>query len=109
MAVDIGKEFWLSKLTGGICPGGVCQKGYGTIGEFISAILPNVFVIAGLILFFLIFLGGFGLLMAGGDSEKLSKAKGTITAAVAGFAIIFASYWLIQIIENLTGVKIFGL
>lgn len=104
LALDIGKEFWLRKDTG---IGN--QPGYRTVGEFISKILPNVYIIAGLILFFLIFLGGFGLLTAGGDPEKIAQGGKTITAAIAGFAIIFASYWIIQIIEVLTGVSIFNL
>lgn len=105
-AIDIGMEFELKKDQG-ICEGGTCTGGYSSIGAFISSLLPNAFVVAGLILFFLILFAGFTMIMAGGDSEKLSQGKKTLTAALAGFALIFASYWIIKIIEVITGIKIF--
>ncbi len=83
------------------------KTGYGTIGEFVSTVLPNVYVLAGLIMFFLILLGGIGLISAGGDTEKIQAGSKKITIAIAGFAIIFLSYWIIQIIEILTGLTIF--
>jgi len=101
LAVDIGKEFKFGNQ-------GVGQiEGYKTLGGFISSLLPNVYVIAGLILLFLTLFGGFGLLSAGGDKEKIAQGSKTITAAVVGFAIIFVSFWLIKLIEVLTGVTIF--
>jgi hypothetical protein len=80
---------------------------YNSLGAFISSVLPNVYLIAGLILFFLIIFSGYGLLSAGGDQEKLKQSSKALTAAITGFLIIFASYWMIQIIEVLTGINIF--
>lgn len=84
------------------------KAGYTTIGEFVSTVLPNVYVLAGLIMFFLILLGGIGLISAGGDTEKIQAGSKKITIAIAGFAIIFLSYWIIQIISLLTGIEIFS-
>ena len=83
------------------------KPGYGTIGKFVSVVLPNVYVLAGLIMFFLILLGGIGLISAGGDPEKLSAGSKKITIAIIGFVIIFVSYWIIQIIEILTNLTVF--
>jgi len=99
---NIGGEFKLGNQ-------GIAEKpAFNSLGDFISALLPNVYIIAGLILFFLILLGGFGILTAGGNPEKLAQGSKALTAALIGFLIIFASYWIIQIIEVLTGVKIFN-
>ena len=99
--VDIGQAFQL----GGEGIG--TKSGYESVGSFLSGILPNVYIIAGLILFFLILMGGYGLLAAGDDPEKLKQSSKTFTAAIGGFLIIFVSYWIIQIIEVLTGIAIF--
>ncbi len=102
LAFNIGDEF---KLGGEAIAG---KTGYKSLGDFISSVLPNVYIIAGIILFFLIFLGGFGMLTAGGDPEKLAQGGKAVTAAIIGFLLIFASYWIIQIIEVLTGISIFN-
>ena len=77
------------------------------IGDIISALLPYVFVIAGLTLFILLIIGGFGLLTSGGNPDKVKGAQGKITSAIIGFVIIFVSYWLMRILEIIFGIKIF--
>ena len=82
---------------------------FPTVGSLISTILPNVYILAGLILFILLLFGGFSFIMGagGGNPEQANKGKQAIGGAVAGFGLIFASYWVIQIIEYLTGIEIF--
>jgi len=101
--VDIGKALKL-KGTAGI---GDAGSGYNSIGEFISNLLPNVYMISGLILFFLLLAGGFAIITSSDNPEQKGKGAKTVTAAAIGFLIIFLSYWIIQIIEKITGVKIF--
>jgi hypothetical protein len=61
-------------------------------------------VLAGVIAFFLLILGGFGMIIgAGGDPKKMEQSKQTITGAVLGFIIIIGSFWIIQVLEILTG------
>lgn len=78
-----------------------------TIGEIISAILPYIFVIAGLILFFLLISSGFELLTSAGNPESQKKAQAKLTNAIVGFIIIFLAYWLAQIVEAVLGIQIF--
>ena len=103
--VDIGQETKIN-LTQGIS----VPPQFQTIGELISTILPNVYVAAGLILlFFLIFGGVMVILGAGkGESQQAEQGKKIITRTIIGFLIIFLSYWIIRIIEIITGVKIFS-
>jgi len=104
LALDIGKEFQVK-------PGQGIETatGFGSIGEIISNLLPNIYILAGLILFILLIVGGFGFIMGAGQEnpERAKKGKQAITAALIGFAVIFASYWIIRIIEIMTGVNIF--
>ena len=97
MAIDIGSAFLLKGKTG-----------FSNIGELVSSLIKNVYVVAGIILFFLLIFGGIGLILqAGSESpESKAKSKSAITAAVLGFLVIFASYWIIKIIEYLLGINI---
>lgn len=100
-AFDIGEQFKFGEATiGGVFP---------TPGALISTILPNIYILAGLLLFGLLLFGGFGIIMGagGGNPEQVGQGKKAVTAAVIGFLLIFASYWIIQIIEVLTGIEIF--
>jgi hypothetical protein len=99
--VDIGTEFKLGeKPVGQVFP---------DLGSLISDILPNIYVLVGIILFLLLIAGGYGIMMGAGsgESQKVGQGQKAVTAAIIGFIIIFASYWIIQIIEVVTGVNIF--
>lgn len=79
-----------------------------TIGGILSALLPYIFVLAGLMLLIYLILGGFQLMTSGGDPKATEAAKGKITNAVVGFLIVFLSYWLVQILQTIFGLpKIF--
>jgi hypothetical protein len=77
------------------------------LGAIISAILPYLFVIAGLLLLFYLIAGGFQMMISANDEKGLASAKGKITNALVGFLLLFISYWLVQIIEVILGIKIF--
>lgn len=76
------------------------------LGGIISDLLPYAFSFAGLIFFILLIWGGFGFLTSGGNPDKTKAAQGKLTTAAIGFVIIFASFWLIQIVEILFGISI---
>jgi len=80
------------------------------LGGLVSIILSNALVIAGIILVFLLVFGGVSVIASAGrdNPEGAAKGKQAVTAALVGFIIIFAAYWIIQIIEQLTGVDIFN-
>ena len=103
LAFNIGEQLWLKENQG------IAGKGaYQSLGGFISTILPNIYVVAGIIAFVLVLVAGLMFIInAGkGQSEQAKKWQGTLTASIAGLLIIFLSYWIIQIIEALTGIKI---
>jgi len=49
--------------------------------------------------------GGVMMLISAGNSDKVSKAKGIIIAAVIGLGIVFASYLIIQFVMGALGVN----
>ena len=77
------------------------------VTEIISAILPYLFVIAGLLLLFYLIYGGFHMMIAANDEKGLAEAKGKITNALVGFMLLFVSYWLVQILGYILGIQIF--
>ena len=101
-AIDIGKEFKISGDKG--------IEEIGTVSSIISTLLQNIYVLAGIILFILLIVGGLSFIMGAGEEnpEKAKKGKQAITAALMGFVIIFCSYWIIRIIEIITGMNIFN-
>jgi len=92
--VDIKLENFNPKLT--------------SIGSIISFLLPYILVLAGLVMFIFLIIGGLGLMTSAGNPEKMKAAQGKITSAVIGFVIIFISYWLARILEILLGISILG-
>lgn len=109
LAFDIGEQFWL-KQSGAAGTGIKNIAAYNTLGSFISAILPNIYVISGVILFFLLIFGGFSYIVSAGkgDQEGAKKGQQTITGALLGFLLIFASWWIMEIIKIITGIDILG-
>jgi len=85
------------------------RSDFTDIGSIINELLKYIFVLAGLVLFILLIIGGFGLLTSGGNPDKMKAAQGKITSAVIGFVIIFISYWLMRILEIIFGIDILGL
>lgn len=92
--VDIGSSF-------------APAKNFDTIASLVSVVSQNAFVIAGVVAFVLLILGGFGFIVGAGagDTKQLEQAKKTITGAVIGLILILGSFWIIQIVETLTGMK----
>jgi hypothetical protein len=76
------------------------------ISGIINAILPNIYIVSGVILFIYLIFGGFMFIASGDNPNKADTGKKAMSNAIIGFAIIFVSYWLIQAIEYLTGIPI---
>lgn len=75
-------------------------------GSVISQALPYVYVFAGLSLLLMLVWGGITLMTAAGNPDKAKDGWGKITGALIGFLIIFISYFVVQLIETILGIKI---
>ena len=77
------------------------------IGSIVTLFLNIAFVLSGIILLFFFIMGGIGMISSAGESDpqKAEQAKKTITSAVIGFVIVFASYWIVKLIGSLLGIS----
>ncbi|KKU45831.1 MAG: hypothetical protein UX64_C0021G0003 [Microgenomates group bacterium GW2011_GWC2_46_7] len=80
--------------------------GKDTLGGIVSALLPYVLTISGLVLFGMLIGGGFTMLAGAADKESQEKGKKMVTSALAGFIIIFLAYWLAQILQVIFKINI---
>lgn len=89
-------------------PGLITNWSSLTIGGVISLVLPYIFVLAGLALLLMLIFGGFQLMTSAGDPKGMEAGKNRVMYAIIGFLIIFASFWLVQILQVIFGLpKIF--
>ncbi len=77
----------------------------GTIGSIVSEFIKYLFPLAGILLLLYLVFGGFGLMTSGGDPKAVQSAKGKITNALVGFIIVFAAYWIVQILGTVLGIE----
>ena len=78
---------------------------YKNIGSIVGALLPYVYIIAGLAMLIMLVSGGITLMTAAGNPKKSAEGYGKITAGLIGFVIIFVSYFVAQIVQVVLGVK----
>ena|SRR3989338_8581270 len=69
------------------------------ISYLFSQLLQYSLIIAGLILLAMIISAGFTLLTSAGDPKKIEAGKNRLTHAALGFLIVFAAYWIAQILQ----------
>jgi len=102
MAFDIRDQFLSTPLYS------IKGSAYETKGffDFLSVIINNIYLIAGIILFFFVVIGGLGMILNAGNVDKQKQSSKTLSSAVMGYLIMFVAYWLIKIIEALTGTEI---
>ncbi len=77
---------------------------YSTPADMINLVVSNTFVIAGFLLFIFIIAAGFKIISS--DSKGIQEGQTIITGVLTGFIIMFAAFWIIQILELITGVNI---
>lgn len=89
-------------------PGGNALTKLEGVGGLVSLLVRIAFIVAGVSLLLFFILGGVGMITGAGsdDPEKLEKSKKTATLALIGFLVVFASYWVVQLIELITGIPI---
>jgi len=85
--------------------GSLVKDVFNSTDDMVNLLVGVIFVGTGLVLFVMTVGAGFAMISSkGGDKEK---AKTTLTSALTGFVVMFAAYWIVQIIQLLTGVDMF--
>lgn len=73
------------------------------IGSIVSTALTYIFAFAGVGLLLMIISSGFTLMLSAGDPKKMEKGKQSLTNSILGFILIFAAFWLVQILGIVFG------
>lgn len=100
--VGLGDAYTLS-------PGGrPVSEVFATPADLINkSAIPIVFIVAGLALFIFAFVAGFQIVMNPDSSKMKEEAQKKLGYAIGGFVLLFASFWIIQILEQVLGTTIF--
>lgn len=80
-----------------------------TIGGIVSGLIRLILVIAALVFFFILVIGGIRWIASGGDKAQTEAARNQITAALVGLVIVFAAWAIVQLINTFFGINIFEL
>ncbi len=77
------------------------------VGDLVSLFIKGAFVLSGIIILFFFITAGIGMIAAAGESDpqKAEQAKKTMTSAVIGFVVVFASYWIVKLIGTIIGMS----
>lgn len=78
------------------------------VGKLLTSAIQVAFIVAGILTFAFLVIGGIEWLTSGGDKTKTETARNRITAALVGLAIIAASWALMQLISYFFGINVFS-
>lgn len=79
---------------------------FSSPGGIITRVLRFAFPIAGLILFVMLVWAGFEILSLASNGKSIQQGSQRATAAIVGFILLFASYFIMQIIEIIFSITI---
>lgn len=79
---------------------------FTTLGGVINRAILFIFPLATGILFVMLLWGGFEMFSGAANKSSLESGKNRATMAIAGFLLLFVSYWLIQLVEVIFGITI---
>ena len=80
-----------------------------TIPGIISGLIRLTLVVAAIVFFFILVIGGIKWIDSGGDKGQTEAARNQITAALVGLVIVFAAWAILALIRTFFGVDIFSL
>ncbi len=80
----------------------------GDVGQLISAVVGTLLIIAALLAFFYLILGGIQWITSGGDKAGMEAARNKITHAIVGLIIVGAAWAIMLLVQNFLGVTIIG-
>ncbi len=78
------------------------------VGQLISALVGTLLILAALLAFFFLILGGIQWITSGGDKAGMEAARNKITHAIVGLIIVGAAWAIMLLIQNFLGVSIIG-
>jgi len=77
-------------------------------GKLVSAIVGTLLIVAALLAFLFLILGGIQWITSGGDKAGMEAARNKITHAIVGLIIVGAAWAIMILIQNFLGITIIG-
>lgn len=77
-------------------------------GSLITGLLPNVIILAGAVLLFVIALAGYSYIEGSGKQlspAEMSRRNNILTAALVGFLLVVSAYFILRIVGIVTGIN----
>lgn len=78
-------------------------------GKVISNAITIVFVVAIISVLFMLIVGAFQWITSGGEKEAVGKARGRITHALVGLAILALAFLLVKLVGSVVNVDLLHL
>ncbi len=78
------------------------------LGKLISATTGALMIVAALLAFIYLILGGIQWISSGGDKAGMEAARNKITHAIVGLVIVGAAWAIMTLVQNFLGVEIIG-
>lgn len=74
------------------------------IGLLISSVIGTLLVVAALLAFFYLILGGIQWITSGGDKTGMEAARNKITHAIVGLVIVGSAWAVMILVQNFLGI-----
>ncbi len=78
------------------------------VGQLISAAVGTILILAALLAFVWLIMGGLQWITSGGDKAAMEAARNKITHAIVGLIIVGAAWAIMMLVQNFLGVSIIG-
>lgn len=78
------------------------------VGQLISAAVGTILILAALLAFVWLILGGIQWITSGGDKAAMEAARNKITHAIVGLIIVGAAWAIMMLVQNFLGISIIG-
>lgn len=80
-----------------------------TVPSIVSALIRFTVVVAAIVFFFILVIGGIRWIASGGDKAQTEAARSQITSALVGLVIVFAAWAIVALINTFFKIDIFSL
>lgn len=79
-----------------------------SVGSLITALVGTLIIIAALLAFFYLILGGIQWITSGGDKSGMEAARNKITHAIVGLIIVAAAWAVMILVQQFLGINVIG-
>jgi len=76
------------------------------IGNFVTAVIRLIIIVAFVIAFIFLLIGGIRWITAGGETKAVEGARNMVTGALVGLIIVLSAFVIIRLVETFFGVSV---